>query len=700
MGSVEMASQSQQKVLWVQGMMLEASAARLEAALSRIDGVGDVKASYADSKVWLSYDPQKVKMKAILKAIESVGMIASEKPPAPETDRPAAGCKTASQGKAAAEGGSGTSIRRTLKVDGMTCTSCELRIENRLKKTRGVLQAKVSYSAGTAAVRYDPRFISVGGIVEIIEKLDYKVVNGPDGGNAAQGKRAKSDDKISINQFLGIAILFLAAYLILKNTIGFNFIPNISQNMGLGILFVVGLITSLHCVAMCGGINLSQNVSREPSQNGRSRLEKLKPSILYNAGRVISYTLLGGVVGALGSAVSFSGMARGIVSIVAGLFMVIMGLNMLNIFPWLRRFTPHMPKVFARKFHASGRHGPFFVGLFTGLMPCGPLQAMQIYALGTGSPVKGALSMLVFSLGTVPLMFGFGAVSSFLSSRFTRRMLKFSAALVMVLGVVMLGRGFSLSGISFAGALTPKAADFGAVAKIRGNAQLVSTTLQPNNYTPITVQKGVPVRWTIKADAGTINGCNGTVTIPQYNISKPLQPGDNEIDFIPRQTGTITYTCSMGMITSTISVVPDVTGVKPSDANRTLSSAVPSAGVGVAKVSGQRQSVTVSVDTGGYTPNILVLQKGVPAVINFDVKQLTGCDGTVVLPELGGSLDLSTQKSTPSFTPQSDFSFECGMGMLRGYVKVVDDINHIDIAAIKNQAKGKVASGGGMACCG
>lgn len=694
-------------------MMLESDETELERVLNGLDGVWDAKASSVDSNVWFSCDPEKISLKTIAKKIYEAGYVSSEKapkrpesgpvPPSPPVfilpeDIPAA------QKDSAPGRHSDGLIRKTLKIGGMFCTGCEMRIENRLKRVRGVSEIKVSYAAGTAKIVYDPRFVKMSGIAEIIEKLGYKIAGHSKATRAGNEKQAPGD-KMPINQLLGIGIIILAVYLVLKNTVGFNFIPNISQNMGYGILFVVGMITSIHCVAMCGGINLSQAVSYQFSeQEKKNGLAALKPSFLYNAGRVISYTVIGGIVGALGSAVSFSGTARGIVSIIAGVFMVIMGLNMLNIFPGLRRFTPHMPKVFVRRFRVSGSQGPFFVGLFNGLMPCGPLQAMQIYALGTGSPVKGALSMLVFSLGTVPLMFGFGAVSSFLSGRFTRKMMKVSAVLVMVLGIVMLNRGFSLSGINPLGLITANAASAGSVATLTGTEQEVTTQLRANSYTPITVQKGIPVKWTIRADAGTINGCNGTVTIPKYNISRTLQPGNNEIDFTPQQTGTVAYTCSMGMITSTISVVDDVSTAVPAVSGQLSGAAAvgntenSTNAVGVAKISGNKQEVAVSVGSNGYSPSILVLQRGIPAKIKFSPAQLTSCNEYVVFPQLNSQLDLRSQTETPEFTPQSDFSFQCGMGMLSGYVKVVDDINHIDLNAIQNEAKNYVSTGG-MACC-
>lgn len=453
-------------------------------------------------------------------------------------------------------------IRKVLNIDGMTCVSCETRIENALENTQGVKAVRVSYGSSTAEVTYDPQTISLDNIIETIEILDYKVINTKNNKNVSNKKDAKTSDKMTINQLAAVGVLLFAGYLIIKNTVGFNFIPNISQNMGYGVLFVVGLITSLHCVAMCGGISLSQCASHQFSESDTKKWSKFKPSLLYNAGRVISYTVVGGVVGALGSVISFSGTAKGIVAILSGVFMVIMGLNMLNIFPWLRKFIPHMPKSFGTKIHNnSGGHGPFYVGLLNGFMPCGPLQAMQIYALGTGSFFAGAASMFVFSMGTVPLMFGFGAISSFLSSRFTHKMMKVSAVLVMILGIVMLNRGFALSGVNIPSGISAETSGSSNVAKIEGSVQVVTTKLQSGGYTPFTVQKGIPVKWTIRAEESVINGCNQTVTIPQYNISKTLKPGANEIDFTPQEDGNIPYTCWMGMIRSNITVVSDLTNI-------------------------------------------------------------------------------------------------------------------------------------------
>ncbi|HEX2947912.1 MAG TPA: sulfite exporter TauE/SafE family protein [Clostridia bacterium] len=644
-------------------------------------------------------------------------------------------------------------LRKVLQIGGMTCTSCEMRIENKLRKLEGISDVKAIYSSSNVYVTYDANLISLGTIIYEIEKLDYTVKNksgsqqasqqdgsrqvGQQGGNVQGNKKSpgifgrnrNDDSKMPINQVLGIGIIILALYLIIKNTVGFNFIPQVNQNMGYGILFVVGLITSLHCVAMCGGINLSQCVSYRQDSGDAGRLAKVKPSLLYNTGRVISYTILGGIVGALGSVVSFSGTAKGIIAILSGVFMVIMGLNMLNIFPWLRKLNPRMPRIFGNKIHQNcGKYGPFYVGLLNGLMPCGPLQAMQIYALGTGSAFAGALSMLFFSLGTLPLMFGLGALSSLLSGKFTHKMMKVSAVLVMVLGIIMLNRGLNLSGFNIGGAVfaASTTAASGNVAQVSGSVQTITTTLQPNSYTPFIVQKGIPVKWTIRADASNINGCNGTVTIPKYGISQKLVPGDNVIEFMPDAEGNIPYTCWMGMISSNIKVVADVGKVTQSDLDQSQQSQGSSSGIGAggccgatppgfangkipvdniqtAKQNGDTQEITVTVDNNGYTPAAFVVQKGVPVVVKFKTSQLSGCNSSVYFPEFNGGMDLTKQTETPALPADQDFTFQCGMNMLHGYVKVVDNISNFDMASVKKAIENyKPAAGstGGGGCCG
>lgn len=447
---------------------------------------------------------------------------------------------------------------KLLIVEGMTCVNCESIIERDLDKIRGVISSEASYSSGKVKVTFDKNMVKIDEIIRSIEELDYIVINNE--------VNSKSNKVISPRHDPGripeIAASVIVLYFLL-NQVGksgiFNVFPQAKAGMGYSMLFIIGLLSSVHCIGMCGGINISQCMPTSIKSNTKAGFwQAVSPSLLYNLGRVISYTIIGGVVGSIGSAISFSGSLKGAIQLTAGIFMVIMGINMLNLLPNLRKLNLRIPKSLALIINRQKNgKGPLYVGLLNGLMPCGPLQAMQLYALSTGSPLQGALSMFLFSLGTVPLMFALGALSSSLSKKFTSKMHTASAVLVIVLGMTMLSSGASLSNLSPTISIkdVEKVKVSGVVASIDGDMQTVYTVLSPGSYEPIVVEKGVPVRWIINADQKSINGCNNEIVVPDYDLNIGLMPGENVIEFLPEDSGTFGFSCWMGMIRSKITVV-------------------------------------------------------------------------------------------------------------------------------------------------
>ena len=574
-------------------------------------------------------------------------------------------------------------ITKKLKIDGMTCVSCENRIERKLQSTAGITSAKVSYSSGTAIVTFDASVISLEKIVETIEQLDYKV------GKTAQ----KTKEKTDVTKILGVAIILFALYMLMNRFGGlniFNVFPQAQQGMGYGMLFLIGVLTSIHCVAMCGGINLSQCVPQKLTDTNRSKLSTLTPSLLYNLGRVISYTVVGGIVGAVGSVVSFSGAAKGIVQLAAGLFMVIMGLNMLNIFPWLRKFNPRMPKIFSKKINEQKKSkGPLYVGLLNGLMPCGPLQAMQLYALSTGDPLKGALSMFLFSLGTVPLMFGLGALSSLLSKKFTSKMMAVSAVLVVVLGVSMFSSGMSLSGVALPSVnvgTNGSTQQNVNVANTAGGVQTITTKLSSGRFEPITVQKGIPVKWIIQAEESEINGCNNEIVIPKFNTQKKLVAGDNIIEFTPTQSGTFAYSCWMGMIRSKITVVDDIKNTTGSgDSSQKVDYKIPTDKIAVAEIIDGKQVVNIDLEENRFSPAVIVMQSDMETTWTINGKALTDSNKSLKFPLFKAQIDMKEGENTINLIPSEDFDFSTADNTFYGFVKIVDDISKIDEDAIKNE---------------
>lgn len=426
-------------------------------------------------------------------------------------------------------------VTKKVAILGMTCGNCALKIEQKLKKLDGVKKVNASYQNGNATIVYDENQVSFQKIKKEIKDLDYLVGE-------------LQEEKTDYFQILGIFIMLFGGYMILSRLGVFNFLnffPEATEGMSLAALFVVGLLTSVHCVGMCGGINLSQCLMIE----GSTKKEKLIANAQYNVGRVISYTIIGGLVGLLGSIVSVNGVMRGAVALFAGFFMIIMGLNMLNIFPALRKLSVFMPKSLNHSLKKNN-NSPFYIGLLNGLMPCGPLQSMQLYALSTGSMVLGALSMFVFSIGTLPLMFGFGFIGTMLTKKSTATMMKVSAALVILLGFGMINTGISMSGFLAFGISTE-----GKMAEVTDTEQIVEIEVNSRSYAPITVKENIPVKLNLYVGQGKLNGCNNEVVIPEYGIRLKLQEGDNWIEFTPTKVGVFPYSCWMNMIRSSITVI-------------------------------------------------------------------------------------------------------------------------------------------------
>lgn len=606
-------------------------------------------------------------------------------------------------------------IKQTVfTIGGMTCVNCENKIEQQLKQREGVKDATVSYNKGTAVITFDREEINEEQIIQVIEQLDYEVIR------AKFQKRQKNEKeefnkKNTWNQVIGVGILLLAISVLMKQ-LGlsriFNAFPQVEENMGYGMLFLIGLVTSVHCIGMCGGIHLSQCLSYQKNseeekngEKGKKKWSTVYPSFLYNLGRVVSYTIVGGVVGGFGSVISFSGKGKGAVQLIAGVFMVIMGINMLNIFPWLRKFNPRMPKVFARKINqGKQKNGAFLVGILNGLMPCGPLQAMQIYALSTGSPLKGAFSMFLFSMGTVPLMFGFGALSSFLSQKFTKQVMKFGAVLVVILGISMFQNGWSVSGFPVF-SLSFSSGKERQEAKVQDGVQVVETTLSPYGYEPITVQEGIPVKWTIKAEQGSLTGCNRAILIPEYEIQKTLEIGENVIEFTPTKAGTYSYSCWMGMLRSSITVLKEGEEIPKDEANTNgegketenlwqqetveepAGYKIPVDKVAIATIDGDVQKVKITIGKNRFQPAIIVLQRGIETEWTIQIDKIKEGREQLLFPDYWSVIPLEKGENKLMLYPEADFDFSTEDQKMFGYVKVVDDINKVNLKEIRKEVK-------------
>ena len=515
---------------------------------------------------------------------------------------------------------------------------------------------------------------------------------------------------------MGILIAVAAIVLLGLKTSGFDMEAKLT-NASYAVLFVVGILTSIHCVGMCGGIMLSQSLSKE----SKNKFEAIQPALLYNLGRVVSYTILGGIIGALGSVFSLSIMAKAAMQIFAGIFMIMMGFNMAG-FSAFRKFNMKLPQFACKAKSSSG--SPFIVGILNGLMPCGPLQTMQLFALGTGSAGKGALAMFAFSIGTVPLMLTFGALSGLLSKGYTKKILKFSGVLIIVLGLIMGNRGLALAGVNI-NPITAIAnsgdssSAYVAKATLQDGIQVINMTADNNGYTPNSfyVQKGIPVKWII--DGKEMNSCNNAIVARELNLEWKLKKGENIKEFMPGDKD-INFSCWMGMIRGVIKVVDNLDTVDTSKADPSLPP--PSTGpsccatpidedsgeprqpsiygaditqvptetlINKALIDGNNQSISFKGIGYELKPLVGVISSNEKTKLTFDLNDLDNAEGKYYI------LNVDTGEEVASFTGKKgitvvEFSPQNigGYAILQddyvmGIVEVIDDIKTANLEEIR-----------------
>lgn len=419
-------------------------------------------------------------------------------------------------------------------INGIFCEHCVEKIMKALTSLDGVEKVRIEKDiACVEGPSLPPKAVFVRTICDLGYETDEASIS---------QKETIISKRIPLREFLLILAVILIIAFILRQSLGFNIftvIPTIDSSITYGMLFVTGMLTSIHCVGMCGAINLA-TVSSDASAG------RMKRPVLYNLGRILSYTVCGAAVGALGRVFQLNGILSGAVILLAAVFMILLSLRMLGLIDLRRRkIGLHIPR---RTSHA------FVIGLLNGLMPCGPLQAVQLYALSTGSVGRGALAMFLFALGTVPLMLFVGSIANVLNAKRRIFINKVSATLILVLAVVMANRGLSILGINTSSLAKLRYKDY-QIASLEGDYQTVEFDLTYNGYADILVLAGTPVRLNIKVDPDYLTGCNNEVVSRTFGFDQKLAAGDNMIEFIPEEAGDYTYTCWMHMLSNQIKVI-------------------------------------------------------------------------------------------------------------------------------------------------
>jgi sulfite exporter TauE/SafE/copper chaperone CopZ len=434
---------------------------------------------------------------------------------------------------------------RILTISGMTCSHCEVVVERVLRNQPGVRKARVSCPDGRAILETGPVF-------------DLDALNGAlreEGYSAAPGAQPRAAGIVRRSGEAAAAIVIVLALFLLARH--FHLLPQgigVSENMTLGLVFVIGLVASISsCMAVTGGLLLALAAKYNEAMAAQAPMQRFVPHVYFNAGRLVSYIVFGALIGLVGSALMLSPLVTATLTIVASLLMLGIGLQMLGLLPPLTHLL-RLPKSTLHRIHdlvaSQSRVSAFALGAATFFLPCGFTLALQLYVLGQGNALTGALTMLVFALGTLPALASLSALSTLVRGRMQALFLKVAGAAVIVLGLLNIQYGLVQAGSGYAPLNSPAIAqDSSQPAQVR-QVQVVDMTISGLEYRPnrFTVKAGIPVEWRINAREA--EGCGRILVARGIGLTKFLAADRTEaIIFTPQRTGEIAFNCSMGMMT-------------------------------------------------------------------------------------------------------------------------------------------------------
>lgn len=328
----------------------------------------------------------------------------------------------------------------TFHVKGMHCNACILMTESELMDLPYISSAKSSLKHHNVIV--------TGNFGEKTPEQianDLTAVLQPKGYSVSVEKEKHSRRWREFYFAIPIALLFAILFIGLQKMGLVNLVQ--TSNVTYGTAIIIGIIASLSsCMAVVGGLVLSMSATFAREN------DRVRPQLLFHAGRLIAFFVLGGLIGLLGNAFQLSVVGTFILTLIIGLVMLILGINLLDVFHWSKRLQPSVPKFISKHAYGASKLNhtftPALVGIATFFLPCGFTQAMQIYTLSTGSYLSGGLTMLAFAMGTLPVL----AILSFSSfsireNRYAGVFFKSAGLIVILFALFNLMNALSLVGL-------------------------------------------------------------------------------------------------------------------------------------------------------------------------------------------------------------------------------------------------------------
>lgn len=440
-------------------------------------------------------------------------------------------------------------MKKIFHLSGLHCASCELLVESSVKENIADAEVNVSHRRGT--LKIEAPVINDNRVKKIVEQCGYKVLS--DSEQVAAKKSAKKNWWQILAVFAGV---FLMAWLISRLDLA-RFFPDLSREVSFALAFFVGIVASLStCLAITGGLVISLSAGIKTNKGDKpSLLDRSRPQLYFQIGRIGGFFLLGGLLGALGNGLQYSTSVSSFLMILVALIMVYVGLNIIGLAPSLSKLGVFLPKKWSHKIlDTKVGNKPLLIillGALTFFLPCGFTQSMQLAAIASGNFWSGALIMAFFALGTSPVLFSVGLGANYAQGNHFGLVKKIIASVIIIFGLYSLNAGLILSGVSFSPKLLNAKTEFNQEEPKETVPDFQTVQLDINNgfvQKEFRIKKDVPVKFVVNAIR--VNGCSDEVIIRRLNLTTgKLKNGDRAVlEFTPTKTGVIPFSCWMGMI--------------------------------------------------------------------------------------------------------------------------------------------------------
>lgn len=446
-----------------------------------------------------------------------------------------------------------------LRISGMTCRACETRVGARLRAVPGVTGVRVSAARGRAVVRTEGP-VDRARLAAAVEAAGYRV--GADDRAWLTRDRAVWRDVLLASAAVAALALVAGATGALDAAAGAG---GLVSTGGLLVVVLLGLAAGVStCMALVGGLVLAVAARFAEQHPDLSPGRRLRPHVAFNVGRVVGFGALGAATGALGSAVTFDPRVLALLVVAVSLVMGAVGLRLTGVSPRLAGGGLALPAGLARALRldrAAADAGyrdatAALLGAASFFLPCGFTQAVQVYALATGSPARAAAVMALFAVGTTPGLLGLGGVVAAVRGARATQFLRFAGVVVLAFALVNVQGALGVLAPGLLAGGPRGATTVSANVTLDGDVQVLRTTQVATGYEPehAVVYAGREVRWEIESVA---LGCATSLWAPDLGIAQLLDLGTTRFSFMPTEPGTIRYSCAMGMFTGTIEVIPD-----------------------------------------------------------------------------------------------------------------------------------------------